>query len=47
MITIVISTRIIFYCLLAISIEFPIMDPVLNICSHDFGSISNYDLALV
>jgi hypothetical protein len=47
MVTIVISTRIISCCLLAISIEFPIMDPVLKLCSHDFGSISNYDLALV
>lgn len=32
---------------IAISIEFPIIDSVLKLCSSDFGSISNYDLALV
>ena len=47
MVTILISTRIIYYCFLAISIEFPIMDPVLKLCSHDFRSKSNYVLALV
>jgi hypothetical protein len=47
MVTIVISTRIISYYLLAISIEFPIMDPVLKLCSHDFRSKSNYVIALV
>jgi len=37
MVTIVISTRIISYHLLAISIEFPIMDSVLKLCLGTLG----------